>query len=115
MKPETILAWLRKLVARKFDSSGSPRKPGRPRTPAEIEALIVKMAEENPSWGYTRIVGALSNLGIKRCEETVAEVLRRHGIPPAPHRQPSMTWSEFIRSHQDVLAAADFFTAEVMT
>jgi transposase InsO family protein len=115
VKPETILSWFRKLVARKFDSFGSPRKPGRPRTPGEIEALIVKMAEENPSWGYSRIVGALSNLGIKRCEETVAEVLRRYGIPPAPQRQPSVPWSEFIRSHQDVLAAADFFTAEVMT
>jgi putative transposase len=115
VKPETILAWFRSLVARKFDSSKSPRKAGRPRTPEEIEALIVKMAEENPSWDYSRIVGALSNLGIKRCEETIAEILRRHGRPPAPRRQPSMPWSEFIRAHQDVLAAADFFTAEVLT
>jgi hypothetical protein len=115
VKPETILAWFRKHVARKFDSSGSPRKPGRPRTPEEIEALVVRMAEENPSWGYSRIVGALSNLGIKRCEETIAEVLRRHGRPPAPSRQPNMPWSEFIRTHQDVLAAADFFTTEVLT
>ena len=103
VKPETILAWFRKLVAKKFDSSRRPRKQGRPRTPEEIEALIVKIAEENPSWGYSRLVGALKNLGIKRCEETVAEVLRRHGIPPAPQRQPSMSWSEFICSHQDVL------------
>ena len=72
VKPETILAWFRSLVAKKFDSSKSPRKAGRPRTTEEIEALIVKMAEENPSWGYSRIVGALSNLGIKRCEETIA-------------------------------------------
>ena len=60
VKPETILAWFHKLVARKFDSSGSPRKPGRPRTSKEIEALIVKMAEGNRSWGYSRLVGALS-------------------------------------------------------
>ena len=78
--PETILKWFRHLVAKKFDSSGSPRKPGRPRTPEEIEELIVRMARENPNWGYSRIVGALSNLGIKRCEETVAEILRRQGL-----------------------------------
>ncbi len=115
VKPETILAWFRRLVAKKFDSFRSPRKAGRPRTPREIEALIVKMAEENRNWGYSRIVGALSNLGIKRCEATVAEILRRHGLPPARHRGPSMPWSEFIRSHQHVLAAADFFTVEVLT
>ena len=57
----------------------------------------------------------MSNLGLKLCEETVAEILRQHGILPAPHRKPSMPWSEFIRTHQDVLTAADFFTAEVLT
>ena len=115
VKPDTILDWFRELVAKKFDSSESPRKPGRPRTPEEIEELIVRLAEENPSWGYSRLVGALLNLGIKRCEETIAEILRRHGIPPAPQRMPKMPWSEFIRTHQDVLAAGDFFTAEVLT
>ena len=95
VKPETVLEWFRRLVAKTFDRSGSPRTLDRPRTPEEIEALIVKIiealivkiAEENPSWGYSRIVGALSNLGIKRCEETVAEILRQHGIPPEPQRQ----------------------------
>jgi len=115
VKPETILAWFRRLVAKKFDSSEGRKRVGRPRTPEEIEELIVRMAVENPSWGYSRIVGALSNLGIKRCEETIAEILRRHGRPPAPSRQPNMPWSEFIRTHQDVLAAADFFTTEVLT
>lgn len=75
----TILSWFRKLVAKKFDSSRDRRKVGRPRTPEEIEVLIVKMAEENPSWGYSRIVGALSNLGIKRCEETIAKIEDRAG------------------------------------
>jgi hypothetical protein len=70
---------------------------------------------ESSSWGYSRIVGALSNLGIERCEETIAEILRRHGAPPSPQRKPNVPWSEFIRAHQDVLAAVDFFTAEVMT
>jgi putative transposase len=115
VKPETILGWFRKLVAQKFDSSEKRQKVGRPRTPDEIEELIVQLARQNRSWGYSRIVGALSNLGIKRCEETVAEILRRHGIPPAPKRESSLSWSEFIRMHQDVIAAADFFTAEVMT
>jgi transposase InsO family protein len=115
VKPETILEWFRRLVAKKFDSSKSPRKPGGTRTPEEIEELIVKMARENSSWGYSRIVGALSNLGIKRCEETIAEILRRHGVPPSSQRQPTVPWSKFIRTHQDVLAAADFFTAEVLT
>ncbi len=115
VKPETILNWYRRLVSRKFDSSESPRRPGRPRTPEEIEELIVRIARENPSFGYSRIVGVLSNLGIKRCEQSVAEILRRHGIPPAPHRKSCLSWSEFIRTHQDMLAAADFFTAEVLT
>jgi putative transposase len=115
VKPETILGWFRKLVAGKFDSSKKREKVGRPRTPEEIEDIIIKLAKENRSWGYSRIVGALSNLGIKRCEETVAEILRRHGIPPAPQRESSLSWSEFIAVHQDVIAAADFFTAEVMT
>ena len=115
VKPETILGWFRKLVAEKFDSADKRRKVGRPRTPEEIEKLIVSMALDNRSWGYSRIVGALSNLGIKRCEETVAEILRRHGVPPAPQRKPSVPWSEFIRAHQEVLAASDFFTTEVIT
>ncbi len=115
VKPETILRWFRELIAKKFDGSGARPKAGRPRTAQEIEELIVKLSKDNASWGYSRIVGALSNLGIKRCEQTVAEILRRHGIPPAPKRQSSLSWSEFIRRHQDVIAAADFFTVEVMS
>ena len=115
VKPETIMGWFRKLVAEKFDGSAKRRKVGRPRTPEEIEELIVTMAVNNRSWGYCRIAGALYNLGIKRWKQTVAEILRRHGIPPAPKRESSLSWSEFIRMHQDVIAAADFFTAEVMT
>ena len=62
-QPETILAWYRRLVAHKFDGSKSRRRPGRPRVRADIESLVVRMAKENPSWGYDRIVGALANLG----------------------------------------------------
>src|SRR5947209_17571668 len=77
--PDTLLAWHRKLIARKYDGSSS-RGCGRPRTQAEIECLVVQMAVENRDWGYTRIVGALSNLGYKLARGTVANILKRIGI-----------------------------------
>ena len=73
------------------------------------------MARENRSWGYDRIVGALANLGYRVSDQTVGNILKRHGIPPAPERQTTTTWKEFIRTHMDVLVATDFFTAEVWT
>ena len=73
------------------------------------------MARENPGWGYDRIVGALSNVGHKLSDQTVGNILRRHGIPPALKRQTNTTWKDFIASHMAVLAGADFFTVEVMT
>ena len=81
--PETLLAWHRKLIAQKYDGSRQ-RGPGRPRTVGEIEALVVRMAEENRDWGYRRILGALSNLGHNLARGTIANILRRHGIEPAP-------------------------------
>src|SRR5450759_3425897 len=85
--PDTILAWYRRLIARKFDGSQARRAPGRPRIDREVEQLIVRMAEENRSWGYDRIVGALANLGHEISDQTVGNVLRRHGLPPAPERK----------------------------
>lgn len=85
VKPDTILGWHRKLVAKKHDHSAK-RGPGRPRTAVDIRQLIVQMAEENPSWGYTKIVGALSNLGHAVGRTTIAEILPQHGIVPAPER-----------------------------
>ena len=73
------------------------------------------MARENRSWGYDRIVGALANLGYHVSDQTVGNVLRRHGIPPAPERRRTTTWAEFIRTHLALLAATDFFTVEVLT
>ena len=73
------------------------------------------MAEENRSWGYDRIVGALANLGHKVSDQTVGNVLRRHGLPPAPERKHTTTWAAFIRAHLAVLAGTDFFTVEVLT
>jgi len=115
VKPDTILAWHRKLVAQKFDGSQRRKTPGRPRIDQELEALVVRMARENRSWGYDRIVGALANLGYTISDQTVGNILKRHGIPPAPERQTMTTWKEFIRTHLDVLVATDFFTAEVWT
>jgi transposase InsO family protein len=78
-----------------------------------IADLVVRMARENPGWGYTRIQGALSNLGNRVGRTTVASILKRNGIDPAPERGKRMTWSRFLKAHWDVLAAADFFTVEV--
>jgi hypothetical protein len=80
-----------------------------------MEALIVRFARENPSWGYDRIAGALFNLGHDVADQTVGNVLRRHGIAPAPKRSQTTTWKEFIRSYLAVLAGVDFFTVEVLT
>jgi putative transposase len=113
--PDTILAWYRRLVARKFDGSRAHRPAGRPPIDKEVEGLIVRMAKENRSWGYDRIVGALANLGYRVSDQTVGNVLRRHGIPPAPERKRTTTWAEFIRAHLAVLAGTDFFTVEVLT
>ena len=114
-KPETILGWYRKFVAKKFDGSKSRLHPGRPRVEREIESLIARMAKENPGWGYDRIVGALENLGYRVSDQTVGNILRRHGVPPAPHRKHTVNWKDFIRTHLAVLAGTDFFTAEVLT
>jgi transposase InsO family protein len=115
VQPDTILGWHRTLVAQKYDGSQQRKAPGRPTINQELEALIVRMARENRSWGYDRIVGALANLGYTVSDQTVGNVLKRHGIAPAPERKTTTTWKEFIRTHMDVLVATDFFTAEVWT
>jgi putative transposase len=77
----------------------------------ETERLIVQMAKENPRWGYDRIAGALKNLGQKVSAQTVGNILRRHGLSPAPKRKQVIGWKDFIRAHMDVLVGTDFFTA----
>jgi putative transposase len=113
--PDTILAWHRKLVAQKFDGSKQRQSPGRPRIDPEIEELVLRMARENRSWGYDRIQGALHHLGYSISDQTVGNILKRHGLSPAPERKKTTTWYEFIRSHLDVLVATDFFSTEVWT
>ncbi|HXN07628.1 MAG TPA: hypothetical protein VN944_11275 [Nitrospiria bacterium] len=115
VKPETILRWHSQLIARKFDGSKNRRYPGRPKTGKELEYLIVRMAKENRSWGYDRIVGALANVGYTVSDKTVGNILKRNGLAPAPERKKATPWKEFIRTHQDLLVATDFFTTEVWT
>ena len=115
VKPDTLMGWYRRLVARKFDGSKSRRYPGRPRIDGEIEQLVVRMAKENSDWGYDRIVGAMANLGYTLSDQTVGNILRRHGILPAPARKRTTTWADFIRTHMAVLAGTDFFSVEVLT
>ena len=111
--PDTILRWHRELIARKWTY---PRRPtGRPPISSEIEELVVRMAKSSPSWGYDRIQGAMANLGHKIAPNTVKRLLKEHGIEPAPLRRRRTTWAQFLRSHWDTLAAADFFTTEIWT
>jgi hypothetical protein len=111
--PDTILAWHRKLVTQPCDSTQPRTSIGRPRIDQELEDLVVRMAQENRSWGYDRMVGALANLDYQISDQTVGNILKRHGIPPAPQRKKTMTWREFIRIHMELLGATDFFMREV--
>ena len=112
--PDTILRWYRRLIARKYDGS-KRRGPGRPRTANDIAELVVRMAKESPTWGYTRIRDALGNLGHEIGRNTVKRILLEHGIEPAPERSKRTPWKTFLKAHWDATAAADFFTVEVLT
>jgi putative transposase len=109
--PDTILRWHRQLIARKW--TFEPKRPGRPGIMREISSLIVRMATENPGWGYMRIQGALKNLGHGVARSTIAKVLKDNGILPSPDRPSS--WRTFLRAHWGEIAGADFFTSEVWT
>jgi putative transposase len=112
--PDTLLAWYRKVVAAKYN--GAPyRGPGRPRTASTIAELAVRMAMENPTWGYTRIRGALANLGHEVGRNTIKRILKNAGMEPAPERGKRTQWKTFIREHLGAICATDFFTVEVLT
>lgn len=112
--PDTLLRWYRKLVAAKYDGSRR-RGPGRPPTAAKLARLVVKMARENPGWGYTRIRGAMHNLKYEIGRSTIKRILADHGIDPAPERGKRMPWKTFLKAHWGAIAATDFFTVEVFT
>jgi putative transposase len=99
--PNTLLAWHRRLVAQKYDSSHK-RTQGRPRTAGEIQELILKLARENRTWGYTRIQGALANLHHEIGRGTIANVLKAAGLEPSPQRRQGLTWKEFLKTHGQV-------------
>ncbi len=114
--PDTILRWHRTLVAKKWDySKRRTKKPGRPPVSEEITRLTLQMARENRSWGYDRLQGALANLGHRISNQTVGNILKAHGIEPAPDRRRQTTWKTFIKSHWDVLGSIDFTTVVVWT
>ena len=104
-----LLRWHRRLVAQKWNLV-ERRSPGRPGITRHISELIVRMAQENPTWGYTRIQGAVANLSHKVGRGTVANVLKRSGIEPAPERGRRTRWSIFLKAHWKMLAASDFLT-----
>ena len=113
--PDTILRWHRRLVAKKWDYSQRRKSVGRPPVKKEIVDLVLRFARENPSWGYDRIQGAVANLGHDLSDQTVGNILKQHGLEPAPDRKRQTTWKTFIKSHWDVLGAIDFTTIEVWT
>jgi len=114
VSPDTLLRWHRRLVAQKWNFADR-RGVGRPAIMRYISELIVRMAQDNPTWGYTRIQGALANLSHKVGRGTIANVLKRNGIEPAPERSRRTPWSTFLKAHWEVLAATDFLTVEVWT
>lgn len=111
-KPDTVLGWHRKLVRHKwiFKRKG---KPGRPRMTVELDALIVRLAKENPRWGYDKIQGELLKLGYKLGSTSVRNVLKRYRISPAPQRSTG-SWPSFLGHYKDQILACDFFTVETI-
>ena len=101
--PDTLLRWHRQLVARKW--TYTRRRSSRSGVFAEIRQLVLRMAGDNPTWGYTRIQGALKNLGHQVGRSTIARILKAHGVPPAPTRPTS--WQTFLRAHWGAIAGAD--------
>jgi putative transposase len=108
--PDTLLRWHRQLIARKWTY---PRRSPRRGVLAEIRRLVVRMAEENPTWGYTRIQGALKNVAPCVGRSTIARILKAHGLGPVPERPTS--WQTFLRADKDAIAGADVFTTDVWT
>ena len=109
--PATILRWHRKLVARRWTTQPGP---GRPAIPAGLRALVLRLASENPTWGYRRIHGELAGLGYQIGASTVWTILHAAGIHPAP-RRAGPSWSEFLRAQAHAILACDLFHLETIT
>ena len=113
--PDTLLRWHRELIARKWDHSDQRQSVGRPRIRQQIVDLALRLARENPTWGYDRIQGTLANIGFRISDTTVGNILRAHGIDAAPDRKRGTAWRTFLKAHWDSISAADFTTVEVWT
>ncbi|MFI0730316.1 integrase core domain-containing protein [Streptomyces sp. NPDC021225] len=107
VRPDTVLRWHRNLVARRHAASCRPKRPGRPPTVRSIRVLVLRLAKENPSWGYRRLHGEFLVLRVKVGASTVWEILKEASIDPAPERNSS-TWATFLRTQADALLACDF-------
>ncbi|MFE5372717.1 integrase core domain-containing protein [Streptomyces mirabilis] len=114
VRPDTVLRWHRDLSASRHAAASRPRRGGRPRTVHSIRALVLRLAKENPNWGYRRLHGELLVLGVEVAASTVWEILKDAGVDPAPHRA-STTWADFLRSQADALLACDFFETVTLT
>jgi len=114
VRPDTVLRWHRDLLARRHVAVSRPKRPGRPRTVRSVRALALRLARENPSWGYRRLHGELLVLGVKVAASTVWEILQEAGIDPAPERASS-SWADFLRSQADALLACDFLETVTLT
>lgn len=112
--PETLLLWFRVLVAQKWAFPNN-NPVGRPPVDPELEKLVLKLMQDNPTWGSKRIVGALDNLGHTVSDSTIDSIRRRNGLDPAPIRGKSTSWRQFLKAHWETLIAADFFTTEVLS
>jgi putative transposase len=114
VRPETVIRWHRNLIARRHAHVSRPHRVGRPRTVRSIRALVLRLADENGSWGYRRIHGELLVLGITVAASTVWEILQQAGIDPAPERTSS-SWATFLRSQANAVLACDFFETITLT
>jgi transposase len=114
VSPDTVLRWHRDLLRRHHAKQSRPKRPGRPPTVRSIKALVLRLARENPSWGYRRIHGELAALGIKVASSTVWEILKGTGIEPVPHRD-RQTWAAFLRGQAPAILAADSIETRTLT
>jgi putative transposase len=110
--PDTILRWHRDIVRRRWAARSARGRTGRPATRRNIQALIRRLARENPEWGYRRIHGELAGLGVNIAASTVWEILKASGVDPT--RRSGPTWSQFLRSQAEAILACDFFTADLL-
>jgi transposase len=112
--PETILRWHRRLVSRRWTTATPARRPGRPPVPAGLRALVVRLATENPTWGYRRVHGELAGLGYRVGASTVWRILTTAGLDPALRRS-GPTWAQFLKAQADTIIACDLFSLETVT